>query len=753
MIRAVRGPEPSVNTATKKKKKSLAQGSGPCSLLPKDLLAVLEGFEYQLDLELIALAFQYSVEKHEGQKRASGEDYVTHCVEVAKILSEIDLGSTSIAASLLHDVVEDTDTTVDDIRVEFGDEVATIVDGLTKLAHLEFGSIAERQAETYRKLLLSMARDARVILIKLADRLHNMRTLEHMPEETRKRIALETREIYAPLAHRLGVGRLKWELEDLAFKFIEPEIYRELAKTVKSKRRDREAMIREMVQPLQKELKAAEIQCEVTGRPKHLWSIYGKMIEQDKPFEEVYDTLAMRIIVETVRDCYYALGVVHNKWTPLTERLRDFIATPKSNMYQSLHTTVFGTAGALYEIQIRTRDMHGTAEYGIASHWRYKEGIQGPSDEVDEKLSWLHQVLEWQHETREPEEFLEFLRIDLFQDEIFIFTPAGDVKQLPKGATAIDFAFSVHTEIGMHCSGAKANGRIIPLSRPLENGETVEVLTSEAQTPSRDWLGFIRTSKARHTVRQWIRQEEHGSATRLGQDIIKREWKRYRRGKLDEAAVLKAVQALGHHDVDALYASVAHGDVSLTRVIHAMLPESTAGTSERLSSALDKLVDKVWHGGNKGIQIQGLDDLMVRYSQCCQPVPGDDVMGYITRGRGVSVHRTDCPNVLRLPADPERRVKIDWGSDGNRRFLVRILMEGTDRHGLFADIAKAVTETGTNIQLADIKSVEGGMRGQFVIEVEHLRHLEKVTRKVRRVKGVILVQRKESFGEHNLTLE
>ena len=742
-----------MNKSTKKKRESPAQGSGARTLLPKDLLAVLEGFEHELDLDLIALAFQYSLDKHEGQKRASGEDYVTHCVEVAKILSEIDLDSVSIAASLLHDVVEDTSTTVDDIRVEFGGEVATIVDGLTKLARFEFGSIAERQAATYRKLLLSMARDARVILIKLADRLHNMRTLEHMPEESRLRIALETREIYAPLAHRLGVGRLKWELEDLAFKFIEPKAYRELVKTVKSKRRDREAMIRGMVEPLQKELEEAGVQCEVAGRPKHLWSIYGKMVERDKPFEEVYDTLAMRVIVETVRDCYHALGVVHNKWTPLTERLHDFIATPKSNMYQSLHTTVFGTGGALYEIQIRTRDMHGTAEYGIAAHWRYKEGVQGPGDEVDEKLSWFRQVLEWQHETREPEEFMEFLRIDLFQDEIFVFTPAGDVKQLPKGATAIDFAFAVHTEIGMQCSGAKVNGRIIPLSRPLQNGNTVEVLTSETQTPSRDWLGFIRTSKARHTVRQWLRQEEYGSATRLGRDIIKREWKRYRRGKLDEAAVQKAAQAFGHHNVNALYASVAHGDISLTRVTRAILPDSVPEKSEESPSLLNKFVDKVWSGGDKGIEIQGLDDLMVRYSQCCQPVPGDDVMGYISRGRGISVHRTDCPNVLHLSNEPERRIEIDWGSDGGRRFLVRIFMEGTDRHGLFADIAKAVTETGTNIQSADIKAVEGGMRGLFIIEVEHLKHLQKVTRKVKRVKGVISVERKESFGDSPLTLE
>ena len=740
-----------VESSARRRDGQAARGAGPRSLLPKDFMAAVKGYEDRLDLELLALAFQYSLEKHEGQKRASGEDYIRHCVEVAKILSEIRLDSVSIAASLLHDVVEDTDTTVDEIRTEFGDEIATIVDGLTKIARFEFGSMAERQVETYRKLLLSMARDARVILVKLADRLHNMRTLEHMPAGARERIALETREIYAPLAHRLGVARLKWELEDLSFKFLEPEEYRKLVKQIKSKRREREGLIRAMEKPLRAELAAAGIDCEVTGRPKHLWSIYGKMVNREKPFEEVYDTLAMRLLVDSVRDCYHALGIVHNKWTPLTERFHDFIATPKSNMYQSLHTTIFGPGGALYEIQIRTHDMHHTAEYGIAAHWRYKEG--STSDEIDDELAWFRQVLEWQKETKEPEEYMEFLRIDLFQHEIFVFTPAGDVKQLPKGATAIDFAFAVHTEVGLHCSGAKVNDRIAPLSRPLRNGDKVEILTSDSQTPSRDWLGFVATSKARHEVRQWIRDEEYESARGLGKDIIRREWKRHRRGKPDETTVLEGARALGYDSVDDLYAATARGDVSLTRVTRAIIPESIPEAPEKTPSPLHKLVDKVWGGAGKGIRIQGMDNLMIRYSQCCQPVPGDSVIGYITRGRGVSIHRQDCPNVLHLSDDPERRVEIEWGSDGSQRFLVRVVMVGTDRHGLFADIARAVTDTDTNIQSAEIKAIEGGMRGQFVVEVENLNHLQKVMRKVQRVKGVLSVERKESFGESDLTLE
>ena len=729
-------------------------GEGPEAILPADFLDAIRGNEDRLDLDLLALSFQYAREKHAGQKRHSGEDYIRHCVEVAKMLGEIHLDTVSIAASLLHDVVEDTGTPIDEIYREFGAEIGTLVDGLTKISRVEFGSIAERQVENYRKLLLSMAEDARVILVKLADRLHNMRTLEHLPESKRRRIALETREIYAPLAHRLGMGRVKWELEDLAFKFLEPEAYRALVEKVDQKRSEREELIQKMEEPLREVLADAGLDAEVHGRAKHLWSIHKKMRDRDKPYEEIYDMLAVRVLVESVRDCYHALGIIHNHWTPLTERFHDYIATPKSNLYQSLHTTIFGPGGRMYEIQIRTHEMHRTAEYGIAAHWRYKEGHRRveEADEVDEKLAWFGQVLEWQQETREPEEFMEFLRIDLFQDEIFVFTPAGDVKQLPKGATPIDFAYAVHTEIGERCSGAKVNGRIAPLSRPLKNGDTVEILTADSQTPSRDWLGFVQTSKARHRIRQWIRQEERESAVRLGREILGREWKKQRR-KPEESEIEEAAARLDYGDVDDLYAAVARGDVGLTKVVRAVFPEREPERPDRKPSPLHKLVDRVWPGGSRGVRIQGMDNLMVRYSQCCQPVPGDEVMGYITRGRGISIHRTDCPNVLQLSDDPERRVDIEWDSDAAQRFLVRLKLEGTDRHGLFADIARAVSDTGTNIQSADIRSIEGGMKGQFVVEVENLSHLKKVVKAIRRVKGVVSVERKESWGESDLTLD
>jgi GTP pyrophosphokinase len=718
--------------------------------LPPEFLASIRGNENKLDLDLLTLAFQFSAVRHEGQKRSSGEDYITHCIAVASILAEIHPDTVSIAASFLHDVVEDSGSTVEEIRQEFGDEIATIVDALTKISRVEIRSLAERQVESYRKLLLSMARDARVIIVKLADRLHNMRTLEHLDRDRQRRIALETKEIYAPLAHRLGMARVRWELEDLAFKFLEPEEYRSVADTIAEKRSEREDLIGRMVSPLREELRDAGLVCRVEGRAKHLWSIHRKMLRRQKPYEEIYDVLAVRVVLPSIRDCYHALGVIHNQWTPLTERFHDYIATPKSNLYQSLHTTIFGPGGRLYEIQLRTEEMHRTAELGIAAHWRYKEGTAG--DEVDETLTWFRQVLEWQQETREPDEFLEFLKIDLFQDEIFVFTPAGDVKQLPKGATPIDFAFAVHTEIGLHCGGAKVNGRIAPLSRPLKNGDTVEILTSDSQTPSRDWLGFVCTTRARHRIRQWIRHEEQDIAARLGREILAREWKK-RRVKPEESQLVDAAGVLGiEGGVEGLHAAVGRGDVGLTRVARAVLrEESEEVPREKDPSPLHKLVKRVW-SGSKGVRIQGMDNLMVRYSQCCQPVPGDDVTGYITVGRGISIHRQDCPNILNLPDLPERRIHIDWDVDGSQRFLVRILMEGTDRHGLFADIAHSISDTGTNIQSADIQAVEGGMQGQFVIEVENLAHLKKVMRQIRRVKGVLAVERKESLGDSDLTL-
>ncbi|MFQ5538350.1 MAG: RelA/SpoT family protein [Gemmatimonadota bacterium] len=721
--------------------------------LPRPLARQLEAYADRLDVDKIREAYELAVEAHAGQRRASGEEYVSHTVEVATLLAQIRLDTASIIAGLVHDTVEDTDISLADLEERFGHEVATIVDGVTKLGRVKFRSTTEQQVENYRKLLLSMAQDARVILVKLADRLHNMRTLEHLPENKRRRIALETREIYAPLAHRLGMAAIRWELEDLCFKYLEPEAYETLTKKVRQRRKERERQILEMQRPLEEALAEAGIPAQVSGRPKHLWSIHRKMVKRGKPYEEIYDLMAMRVLTDTVQNCYAALGVIHSKWTPIPERFHDYIATPKSNMYQSLHTTVFGPGGRRYEIQIRTEEMHRTSEFGIAAHWRYKESeeVDRGGDEVDEALTWFRQVLEWQKDTREPEEFMEFLRMDLFRGEIFVFTPGGEVKALPQGSTPIDFAFSVHTEIGLHCAGAKVNGRIAPLSRELRNGDTVEIITNPRQRPNRDWLAFVKTSRARQRIRQWIRKEEFDSAMKLGKEFLDRELKK---AKLtlpgDQHRLLEAAMALGYPDFEHVYAALGRGDVGPTAVLKQLFPDhDPRAAAARQPTTLEKLAQRL-KISPRGVRIQGMDNLMVRYSQCCQPVPGDEVVGYITRGRGVSIHRTDCPNVLALSRDPERRVEIEWAAEKSDRFYVRLYMRGTDRRGLLSDVAKAISDTGTNIQNADMRVVEGGMNGEFVVEVRDLAHLEKVRKAIARVKGVIDVERREHFDDEDL---
>ncbi len=500
------------------------------------LKAVIPGWDLaddpaleRLDTELLTRAYQFGRHAHEGQKRSSGDDYVSHCVAVAKILAELHLDSITVASGLIHDVVEDTSVTVDDIEREFGVEMAQIVDGVTKIGNISFRSTQERQVENYRKLLLSIAKDVRVILIKLADRLHNMRTLDFLPEEKRRRIAQETMDLYAPMAHRFGMARVRWELEDLSFKHLEPIEYKKLAKLVAQKRGEREALIGQFAEPLERELTRAGIaSVDVLGRPKHLWSIYKKMKQREKPYEEIYDLMAVRVQVDSVPDCYHALGIIHEAWTPLQERIKDYIAQPKSNGYQSLHTTVFGPGRQLYEVQIRTREMHQTAEYGIAAHWVYKESADGPrrADKFDERMAWFRQILEAQLDAKTPDEFLELLKLDLYQDEIFVFTPTGDVIQLPKNATPIDFAFAVHTEVGTHCQGARVNGRIAPLSKQLRNSDTVEILTAPSARPSRDWLSHVRTGRARHKIRQWIKQEEQNTSAKVGREMLDREVRR-----------------------------------------------------------------------------------------------------------------------------------------------------------------------------------------------------------------------------------
>jgi len=722
--------------------------------LPSRLREAVEPHADRLDIPRIADAYEFAESAHTGQKRASGDSFIVHTTEVARILAELHLDTVSVVAGLIHDTVEDTPRTLQEVVDRFGAEVANVVDGVTKIGKVEFRSSTEQQVENYRKLLLSMASDARVILIKLVDRLHNMRTLDHLRPEKQRRIALETREIYAPLAHRLGMAQIKWELEDLVFKHLETEAYRDLVKKVKNRRAEREGWVESLRQPLEEELRNNGIPCEVYGRPKHLYSIHRKMVHRDKPYEEIYDLMAIRVITDNVANCYHALGIIHNQWTPLQERFHDYIATPKSNMYRSLHTTIFGPGGRMYEIQIRTREMHRTAEYGIAAHWKYKEdGALPPQrrelDEVDETLSWFRQVLEWQQETREPEEFMEFLRIDLFQDEIFVFTPKGDVKQLPKSATPIDFAFAVHTEVGLRCSAARVNGRITPLSRELKNGDTVEIMTDERQRPSRDWLGFVRTARARQKIRQWIRSEEFDSSLKLGREILERERKKRKAFKPDEEAMDRAADALNLPDFDHLLAGLGRGELGLSSILKELYPDEDTTIPTPEPNAFERLVEKV-RGSSNAVRIQGLENLMVRYSQCCQPVPGDNVIGYITRGRGISIHRKDCPNVLQLGEHPERRVEIEWKAEAGDRFFVRLIVEGDDRRGLLGDIATAVTKSGTNISSAEMHGGEGGMTGSFVVEVENLAHLKKVVKSIRSVKGVLGVERREHFAEADI---
>lgn len=721
--------------------------------LPRPLARALEAYADRLDIGRILDAYALASDAHAGQMRASGDEFVSHAVEVATILAQLRMDTDTVTSGLIHDVVEDTTITLHEVRRRFGGSVATLVDGVTKIGKVRFRSSEEHQVENYRKLLLSMVQDARVILIKLADRLHNMRTLEHLPRSKQLRVALETREIYAPLAHRLGMAAIKWELEDLSFKFLEPEAYEALTRKVRQRRKERERQILEMQRPLTEELEQAGVPAEITGRPKHLWSIYRKMQNRDKPYEEIHDLMAMRVITDSVQHCYAALGVIHNRWPPIQDRFHDYIATPKSNMYRSLHTTVVGPNGRRYEIQIRTEDMHRTAEHGIAAHWRYKEGEAIPSsdgDEVDEALTWFRQVLEWQKDTDEPEEFMEFLRMDLFQGEIFLFTPKGEVKQLPLGATPIDFAFAVHTEIGLRCVGAKVNGRIAPLSKELRNGDTVEVLTSSRARPSKDWLSFVKTSRARQRIRQWVRKEEFDSALQLGKDVLDRELRKRRLEKPNQDQQAAAAEALSYPDFEHVYAALAQGDVGPNAILRELYPDRDADSQpERQPSAFKRIAEKVL-GTNRGVRIQGMDNLMARYSQCCQPVPGDPVIGYITRGRGVSIHRQDCPNVLSLSKDPERRVEIEWTAEKGDRFFVKLYMRGTDRRGLLSDVARAISDTGTNIRNADMEGLDDGMLGHFVVEVQDLPQLNKVMKAVQNVNGVLSVERRESFSEEDL---
>jgi guanosine-3',5'-bis(diphosphate) 3'-pyrophosphohydrolase len=692
------------------------------------------------DRALVAEAYAFAREAHAGQRRLTGDPYLTHPVAVAEILADLRLDGATLAAALLHDVVEDAGVTKAEIEARFGAVVAELVDGVTKLERLEDRSFLEVQAENVRKMLLAMARDLRVVLIKLADRLHNMRTLRPLPVEKQVRIAKETLDIYAPLAHRLGIYKVKWELEDLALRYLDPEAYHELAEMVAQKRAERESYLAEVAALLRQKLAEHGIEADIHGRPKGFYSIYQKMHRQGKAFSEIYDLFALRVIVSSVRECYAALGIVHTLFKPIPGRFKDYIAMPKTNLYQSLHTTVIGPEGRPFEVQIRTQEMHRTAEYGIAAHWVYKEGRTDPR--LDQKLSWLRRLIEMQGETREAQEFLDSLKVDLFSDEVYVFTPKGAVLELPADATPVDFAFRIHTDIGYRCVGAKANGHIVPLDYKLQNGDIIEILTSKtAQGPSADWLQFVKTSTARNRIRQWFKAKNREENIRLGQQLFERE---ARRLGLDPAQLRRdewldeVRRRFNFQSVDDLWAAVGYGGVSAGQVVGRL--------KERLPAQVLPLPDGRSADGfgrpSNGIRVRGADNLLVRVARCCTPVPGDPIVGYITRGRGVSVHRTDCPNVEHLAAEGERLIDVAWDRHAGETYPVELEIHGLDRAGLLADVASVLAARKLNIAQAKARGYRNHKAVVTVlVEIRHLGELAGVMEDLRRIPDVTVVQR------------
>jgi GTP pyrophosphokinase len=690
-----------------------------------------------LDMDLIERAYRFSEEAHSGQRRLSGHDFMSHPAGVVDILLDLNLDSVSIASALIHDVVEDTSKTLEDVKHTFGEEIAIIVDGLTKISSFSVASLERRQVENYRKMLLSISRDIRIMLIKLADRLHNMRTLESLPASKRERIALETREIYAPLAHRFGIATMKAELEDLAFRYLEQEEYSELDRLVGAKGREKDRLLSMVIGPLSKELAKAGIEAEISSRMKHLYSIYRKMKAENRSFEEIYDLMAIRIIADTVKQCYHVLGIIHSLWTPVGGRFKDYVATPKPNMYRSLHTTVFGPEGNLFEFQIRTHDMHRTAEYGIAAHWKYKEGKLRP-EPLDEKLSWFRQVIELLGELKDPKDFMDFLKIDVFQREIFVFTPKGDLKELPAGSSPIDFAFAVHTEVGLRCAGARVNSAIAPLSRKLRSGDTVEILTSPKAKPKREWLMMVRTSGARSKIRQFLKEEEAQKAIPAGREALGKEAKKLGTPQPVDRILEKAAKEMRFKSVKNLIAAVGRGEVSPYAVLKVLYGDLLPAERPK-RVAVPEVEEKPKR--EAPVRVGGIDNVMVRYSQCCQPIPGDLVRGYITKGQGISIHRAECPNINRTAIDQQRVVDVDWGREKGVTYLVKLIVMATDRKGLVADIAGAIAETSTNIGSAVVKTKGYQLIGVFTVDVEDREKLRLITERIRRVKGIMSVER------------
>lgn len=690
------------------------------------------------NVELIEKAYHFSKRAHEGQLRESGEPYFQHPYEVALILADLELDVETIVAGLLHDVLEDTEVTREELEAEFGSSVLMLVEGVTKLEKLPFRNRLERQAENLRKMIFAMAEDIRVILIKLADRLHNMRTLRHVSPEKQQKIAQETLDIFAPLAHRLGIWRIKFEMEDLAFRHLHPDEYYSLVNAIAKKRQEREGDLQEFMDIILERLAEVGIACDIQGRPKHLYSIYQKMVRQNKTLDEIYDLMAVRIIVDTVRECYAILGVIHALWKPIPGRFKDYVAMPKSNMYQSLHTTVIGPQGEPYEIQIRTWEMHRIAEKGVAAHWLYKEGQTTKiSDEA--KVEWLREAVEWLQEMKDPHEFMDTLKIDLFEDEVFVFTPKGDVKSLPNGATPVDFAFDVHTDVGLRCVGAKVNGRIVPLDYVLKNGEFVEILTSKNANPTRDWLNFVKTSKARSKIRSWLREEQREESLLRGRELLDREIKKANldpKEILEESNMEKVAKKYGVGSGDELLANIGFGRITAFQVLQKLSGKDLVERKKRSDSRKRRRKEA------RGIEVRGADNLLVRFSKCCNPVPGDDVVGYITRGRGISVHRTDCPNIAALSVDKERQIEVFWNTHESDSFSVEIEIEAIDRPNLLTNIMTNVSESKTNIEAVTARTVrQESAIIQLVVDIHDVNHLNNVMGKLRQIDGVVSVRR------------
>lgn len=702
----------------------------------------IESFNANVNVPLIRQAYEFSDKAHAGQKRQSGEPYVEHCLEVASILAEQHMDSTTISAGILHDVVEDTAVSVEDLRREFGDEVAELVDGVTKIGRVHYSSREEQQVDYFRKMLLSMAKDIRVIIIKLADRLHNMRTLEHLPIEKRKLIAQETRDVYCPLAHRFGINKVKVELEDLSLKFLEPEVYFDLVRRVKERREERETYIKEVTDPIQKALAEDGIRASIYGRAKHLDSIYRKIQIRKVPFEKIFDLLAIRVIVNSERECYHALGTIHTMWKPVSGRFHDYIANPKPNGYRSLHTTVFGPNNRMVEIQIRTHQMHYVAENGIAAHWLYKEGRQQMS-RSDRQMAWLRDVLEWQKDMTNPSEFLEYLKIDLYSEDIFVLTPNGRLVHLPKGSTPLDFAFQIHTEVGTHCAGAKINNRLMPLSTELQSGDTVEIITNPNRSPSHDWLKLVKTSSARSKIRRWLKQAGFDQAVALGKEIIERRLRERHHSMPQEEQLQEAAEKLNRKSVEDLFAGVGNGSLSAQAVINLVVPEDTQEQKDT-TGLVSRVIEKI--RGSKGVKIHGMDNMMFRFAGCCQPVPGEDVVGFITRGRGVTVHRADCPTAIRLQEQfPEREIEVSWDTGRDQSFVVQLELTVEDRKNMLRDITQAISDADTNLRAAEVHTRrDSTAMGKFLVEVTSISHLNRIIQKVRRVPGVLQVIRSTS---------